>query len=248
MTGLSERIEQTERRLSRVEDLQETIEGMQQELTAYREVLARKLAMLQRPPEPPRPATPPPARRDSKPAVPRPARSAPTVHGQVARAAPPITAPAPPAVSPPPAPARRDNKVTPLPSSPGQASAAKRDSKPLVPPVIFESEEDDDAAMQDRRTSPRRKGNPVPIIITNANSSIDSYQGWVLDRSAGGLRILVDQAAAIGTVLAVRPAKSHGSFPWIQVRVRNCQPERSSWSIGVQFVQKPAWGELQAFG
>src|SRR5262245_7325521 len=39
----------------------------------------------------------------------------------------------------------------------------------------------------DRRASPRRKGNPVPVQInTPAN---ESFQGWVLDRSQGGLRI-----------------------------------------------------------
>ncbi|MBL8793089.1 MAG: PilZ domain-containing protein [Planctomycetia bacterium] len=246
MTGPRERIEQAERRLARVADLQETIEGVQQELTAYREVLTRKLALLQRAPEPARQPTPPPGRRDSRPAMPQPVRSAPTMHGQSNRTPPNIAPPPPQPFEDSPVPQRRDSKVTPLPG-PAVAGPPRRDSKPLPPPpVSFES--DDDLAMQERRSSPRRKGNPVPIVITNANASIDSFQGWVLDRSAGGLRILVDQAAAIGTVLAVRPAKAHGSFPWIQVRVRNCQPERSSWSLGVQFVSKPAWGELQAFG
>lgn len=236
MTGPQERIEQAERRLAKVTDLQEAIEGMQQELTAYREVLQRKLAVLERPPEPPRPPTPPPQRREPASPATRLSRSMPTIHGQPAKSGPTLSPPPAPAAAP-----ARDNKVTPLPAS------ARQDSKPVaLPPAPVH--EEDDAAFQDRRTSPRRKGNPVPILITNASASIDSYQGWVLDRSAGGLRILVDQATPVGTILAVRPAKSHGSFPWIQVRVRNCQPERSSWSLGVQFVHKPAWGELQAFG
>jgi hypothetical protein len=101
---------------------------------------------------------------------------------------------------------------------------------------------------KERRTSPRRKGNPVPVQISTANATMEAFQGWVLDRSQGGLRILVDQPVIVGTELSVRPTKAHGSFPWIKVKVRSCQAERGSYSLGVQFVAKLAWGELQGFG
>lgn len=175
MTSTSKRLEQTQRRLAKIEALQQTLEQMDRELTAYRASLARKLELLQKSQEPSRG---------------------------------PVTAPARPA------------PATQVQAGPGA----------------------------ERRSAPRRKGNPVPVLLTNANATLDPFQGWVLDRSTGGLRILVDQQVVIGTVLSVRPAKAHASFPWIQVKVRSCQPERSSFHLGVQFVQKPAWGEMQAFG
>jgi hypothetical protein len=100
----------------------------------------------------------------------------------------------------------------------------------------------------ERRSAPRRKGNPVPIQITNGNGEGDSVQGWVVDRSAGGLRLLVDEALTPGTLLVVRPTKAPPSFPWLQLRVKSCYPERKSWSLGCQFVQKPSWEDLQQFG
>jgi len=73
-------------------------------------------------------------------------------------------------------------------------------------------------------------------------------QGWVVDRSSGGVRILTDQSYALGSMLSVRPTKAPGTFPWIKIKVKSCRPERSSWSLGCQFVVKPSWAEMQMFG
>jgi hypothetical protein len=100
----------------------------------------------------------------------------------------------------------------------------------------------------ERRATPRRKGNPISVQITNGARTTDAVQGWVVDRSTGGLRLLVDEAVPAGTLLHVRPAKVHAKFPWVQVRVKNCYPERRSWSLGCQFVNKMSWEELQHFG
>jgi hypothetical protein len=100
----------------------------------------------------------------------------------------------------------------------------------------------------ERRSTPRRKGNPVSVAIANGDSTTDAIQGWVVDRSAGGLRLLVDDAMPAGTVLNVRPTKSPPSFPWVQVQVKSCYPERKSWSLGCQFVHKVPWERLQQFG
>jgi hypothetical protein len=125
--------------------------------------------------------------------------------------------------------------------------APRRDSKQMARPAAGQAPAAEEKGAE-RRTAPRRKGNPVPVLLTNATVSMEPFQGWVLDRSSGGLRLLVDQAVAIGAVLSIRPAKAHASFPWIQIKVRSCQPERNSFALGVQFVVKPAWGEMQAFG
>jgi hypothetical protein len=147
------------------------------------------------------------------------------------------------ATAPAPAPARRDSKPLLTPAK-KDTRQIQRPPAPEPPPAAAPREEDHAA----KRSAPRRKGNPVPVVLTNESATMDPFQGWVLDRSSGGLRILVDQPAAIGTVLSVRPTKAHGSFPWIQIQVRSCQPERNSYALGVQFVSKPGWGEMQAFG
>jgi PilZ domain len=101
---------------------------------------------------------------------------------------------------------------------------------------------------QERRSTPRRKGNPVSVAIANGDGGVETIQGWVVDRSAGGLRLLVDEALPAGTVLNIRPTKAPPSFTWVQVQVKSCYPERKSWSLGCQFVQKVPWERLQQFG
>jgi hypothetical protein len=100
----------------------------------------------------------------------------------------------------------------------------------------------------ERRSTARRKGNPVSVAIANGDGGADAVQGWVVDRSAGGLRLLVDESVPAGTVLHVRPNKAAPSFPWVQVRVKSCYPERKSWNLGCQFVRKLSWEQLQQFG
>lgn len=100
----------------------------------------------------------------------------------------------------------------------------------------------------ERRGAPRRKGNPISVYVSNGSGTCDPFQGWVVDRSAGGLRLLVDEAMTPGTLLSLRPVKVHASFPWTEVRVQNCFPERKSWCLGCQFVHKMTWEDLQHFG
>lgn len=192
MTEARERIQETERRLAKVEALRQMLEDMHESLSGYREALCQKLAVLQQ------------GEKRAK-------NSTPTK-----------------------APGRRDSK--PLP----KAAAARKAPKPE--PV---EEEENVEAM---RTAPRRQGNPVQVSITDATNTMEGFQGWVIDRSAGGLRILVDQTIHPGTILSLKPIKSHAGFPWVQVKVCNCVQERGSYSIGVQFTAKLTWTELQAFG
>ncbi len=100
----------------------------------------------------------------------------------------------------------------------------------------------------ERRSTPRRKGNPISIHFTDSAETADPREGWVLDRSAGGLRLLVDEAVPAGTLLRIKPTKAHAAFPWIAVKVKSCYPERRSWNLGCQFLEKLSWEDLQLFG
>jgi hypothetical protein len=141
------------------------------------------------------------------------------------------------------APARRDSKVIPKAAAPPARKAAAPAPVEEAPEPVEEEEN-----VEAMRAFPRRQGNPVQVSITDATNTMDGFQGWVIDRSSGGLRILVDQSILPGTVLSLKPVKAHPGFPWVQVKVCNCAPERGSFSIGVQFSTKLTWGELQAFG
>lgn len=100
----------------------------------------------------------------------------------------------------------------------------------------------------ERRATPRRKGNPVSVYLAKGPSGGEPFQGWVVDRSAGGIRLLVDEPLEAGHLLTVRPVKVPASFPWVQLKVKNCYPERKSWCVGCQFVHRLAWDDLQHFG
>jgi hypothetical protein len=100
----------------------------------------------------------------------------------------------------------------------------------------------------ERRSTARRKGNPVSVLLADRADGAEPFQGWVMDRSAGGLRLLVDEAVPAGTLLKVRPTKAHAGFPWVQIKVKSCYPERKSWNLGCQFLAKLTWEDLQLFG
>lgn len=100
----------------------------------------------------------------------------------------------------------------------------------------------------ERRASLRRGGNPVAVLISDAETKLPPFQGWVLDRSMGGLCLSVDQAVPTGTVLSVRAANAPPNVSWVQVEVKNCRQEGSAWELGCQFLRTPTWGVLLLFG
>jgi hypothetical protein len=100
----------------------------------------------------------------------------------------------------------------------------------------------------ERRVAPRRRGNLLPVLITNGDTKVPPFEGWVLDRSAGGIRLLVKNTVAEGTTLAVRPVKAASSFPWLSVEVRNCTSNKGKIHLGCRFLQKSSIEELQQFG
>lgn len=183
MPTADQMIQQTEKRLAEVEALQIAMQQAQQELSAYRELLCHKLALL----------------RDGK--------SSPS-----------------------------DDDILLADEIPESIAATEE-----APPPLAETAEE-------RRTAPRRKGNPVSVQVSNATATVEPFQGWVIDRSSGGLCLLVDQQVKLGTVLSVRPTKCHPGFPWIHIKIKSCRPERGSWNLGCQFEQKLSWTEMQLFG
>jgi PilZ domain len=100
---------------------------------------------------------------------------------------------------------------------------------------------------QDRRALPRRKGNTVEVQLSDG-SERPPVNGCVIDRSQGGLRVLVDEPFAEGTVLKIRPTGGGVTTPWTDATIRSCRRDGIQYELGLRFDQMPNWNQLLQFG
>jgi hypothetical protein len=101
----------------------------------------------------------------------------------------------------------------------------------------------------DRRTAPRRRGNPVAVRLSDSEGQVEPVRAWVVDRSAGGLGLELDEEGEveIGTILTVRPTDAP-DLPWVKIEVRNRYKHGTTWRLGCKFIRPPAWNVLMRFG
>jgi hypothetical protein len=99
----------------------------------------------------------------------------------------------------------------------------------------------------DRRAAPRRKGNRVEVFLTD-DVKRPPIHGWVVDRSIGGLCLMVEKALTEGQVLQVRPRQAPQTAPWTAIEIRSCRSDGSEWEVGCRFVKPPQWNDLLLFG
>jgi hypothetical protein len=123
----------------------------------------------------------------------------------------------------------------------------RRQTQALPMPQTSPAEFDpfDYGSASNKRTSLRRQGNSVKVAVTDANKPHETYQGWVLDRSTGGLRLAVPREVPVGSTLSVRVNQD---LPWVQVEVRRSERQEDYWELGCQFVRTPPWSVLLSFG
>jgi hypothetical protein len=100
---------------------------------------------------------------------------------------------------------------------------------------------------KERRTTSRRHGNLVSVTITREPSRVASPEaramdGWVMNRSGGGLCLLVDDEVAPGMVLTVTPHLGPTAYEWIQVEVKSCRPEKKELAVGLPVLAKTVMG------
>lgn len=100
----------------------------------------------------------------------------------------------------------------------------------------------------ERRVALRRGGNPVAILISDAEARSRPSPGWVIDRSTGGLCLSVSEAVVEGTILSVRTSNAPETIPWVQLEVKNCRAVGGEYELGCQFVRTPPWSVLLLFG
>jgi hypothetical protein len=100
----------------------------------------------------------------------------------------------------------------------------------------------------DRRTAVRREGPPVRVLLASPSFRNGVGEGYVLDRSTGGLRIAIADAVAPGSLLQVRAVNAPDNVGFVTILVRSCRPSNDFYELGCEFEATPPWSVLLLFG
>ncbi len=100
----------------------------------------------------------------------------------------------------------------------------------------------------ERRRFPRRSGNHVAVLLSDDAKRQHSQKGVVLDRSQGGLRLLVDRELEVGTKIDVIAHAAAPLTPWTPIEVLRCQLTAGRWECGCQFVRAVPFNVMWQFG
>jgi len=100
---------------------------------------------------------------------------------------------------------------------------------------------------RDRRADLRRRGNPIEVDLFDPTGKFPPLSSHVVDRSRGGIGLLLQQELPIGLVLNARPKTSSTNYS-VPIEVRTCRRGRDGWVAGCQFLQMPPWNVLLLFG
>jgi hypothetical protein len=136
----------------------------------------------------------------------------------------------------------------------------RRKAPPVFDPVITTSSNrvvDDEKAATwappeqsyaDRRGAVRRDGAPVRVLLSSTTFRNGVNDGFVVDRSTGGLRILIQSAMAPGSTLQVRAVNAPDNVGFVTVLVRSCRKNGDHYELGCEFEKTPPWNVLLLFG
>ena len=100
----------------------------------------------------------------------------------------------------------------------------------------------------DRRGAVRREGTLVRVVLASASFRNGVGEGFVLDRSTGGLRITVTTPLEPNTVMQVRAVNAPETIGFVGVVVRSCRKSGEFYEIGCEFEKTPPWNVLLLFG
>lgn len=100
----------------------------------------------------------------------------------------------------------------------------------------------------DRRGSVRREGQPVRVVLAANAFRNGVADGYVIDRSTGGLKIASQVAVAPGSTLQVRAVDAPDTIGFVTVIVRSCRKSDDHYEFGCEFEKTPPWNVLLLFG
>ena len=100
----------------------------------------------------------------------------------------------------------------------------------------------------ERRGAHRRKGSCVGVLMVDADQKGAKREGWVLDRSLGGLGLYSECQEEPGTTMRVLPENAPPMTPWIDVEVKECKPYETGYQLNCAFLKAPPYAVLLLFG
>lgn len=100
----------------------------------------------------------------------------------------------------------------------------------------------------DRRGAVRREGAPVRVLLSSTTFRNGVNDGYVVDRSTGGLRILIQSAIAPGSTMQVKAVNAPDNIGFVTVIVRSCRKNTDHFELGCEFEKTPPWNVLLLFG
>jgi hypothetical protein len=103
-------------------------------------------------------------------------------------------------------------------------------------------------AAKERRAATRRGGHAITVEMNDPDEKRAQQHGWVVDRSVGGLCLMVPESVPVGSIWKVRPSEAPRTTPPVRVEVKTCTAEGHEWKLGCQFEKTPSYAVLLMFG
>ena len=99
----------------------------------------------------------------------------------------------------------------------------------------------------EKRAGRRRWGNPTEVHIISPIWPPRTH-GLVINRSTGGLAILLEHEVPAGTSIEVHSVEAPSSVPFIKMQVCHCRKAGGLFLIGCQFCEEVPWNIRVWFG
>src|SRR5262245_6911629 len=100
----------------------------------------------------------------------------------------------------------------------------------------------------ERRSSLRRGGPEIAVLVARRKEKAAAVQGRVVDRSRTGLRLTLPRIEAAGTPLYVLSPDAPDGELWVPVEVRHARPHQGGSLVGCSFAESLPWAVLLLFG
>lgn len=92
----------------------------------------------------------------------------------------------------------------------------------------------------ERRAWPRCLSRVRVLFLPDDCVLDEPYAGWMINCSAGGVRLAVcREVIETGTLLHIRSLSAPAGTSWLSVRVRNRRRTETGWELGCEIVRLP---------
>jgi hypothetical protein len=125
---------------------------------------------------------------------------------------------------------------------------APSSTAPAMPDVAPTATVEAKGSTGEKRRNPRRPGRSVEVYVAIPGDTQKYCKGVVLNRSVGGLGVLVGDEYQVGSAIAVLPVTASDLTPWVEVEVKSCRRNGDDWELGLQFIKMPPYSTMLLFG